>query len=80
MITWAHYYYETQRYESFRREAEQARLLRQAFPKPATGASLHHRALFWFGCRLTTWGCRLIERNGGVVDATAPTCQIRPIG
>ncbi len=74
MLTWAHYYSERERYESLRREAEQARLVRQALGKLPKGHSPYNRALVWLGYRLTTWGCRLMERNGGTVDAAMPTC------
>jgi hypothetical protein len=80
MFTWANYVYERERYENLRREAAQAWMVRQAFPRPPAGMRPHHRALAWLGCQLTVWGCRLTEHYGGITDTTAPTCPVQSAG
>ena len=58
-------------YKDLLREAERARLVRQAWAGQERRNHLYCRTLTWLGRRLVVWGWRLQERYGAVNAAPA---------
>jgi hypothetical protein len=58
-------------YKDLLREAERARLVRQAWAGQERRNHLYCRPLTWLGRRLVAWGWRLQERYGAVTAAPA---------
>jgi len=60
-----------ERYKDLLREAERARLVRQARAGQERRNHFYYRALTWLGRRLVGWGWHLQERYGTAAGAPA---------
>lgn len=60
-----------ERYKDLLREAEKARLVRQARAGQERRDRFYRRPLTWLGVRLVVWGWRLQERYGAATAGPA---------
>ena len=78
MLNWLDIAMKQEQYQDLMREAQRARLVKQAHQSQEPGDPFYHRALIWLGKRLVTWGLSLQVRFGSTPPISAPEPARQP--